>query len=350
MNVEQKTIDALNLELTIKMVADDYAPSRKKILKNYKRKAEFKGFRKGMVPDSLIEKVYGEQALVESVNEVVYEALNKHIKDNNLNVLGEPLASETQPEVQWVNGNEFSFVFDVALSPELSFEVESSDEIASYNVSASDEEKNKMIENVKKSYEERAKNTAAAAAAEAAAEEEEEEAAPVKSDEEIASEVEEMLKNRYKNEAEWKLNKDIRNYFVSKSAITLPEAFLKRWLFAVNKDKFTEEQMEKEFPAFLEDFKWQLVRGYLMRKFEFKIEQKDITDAAEDMVRYQYAMYGLSELPAEIVKNAANEILSDRKQIDRLVEQVEDTKVITKIKEIVSLKATEITSTQFNEL
>lgn len=339
MNVEQKTIDALNLELTIQMVADDYAPSRKKILKNYKRKAEFKGFRKGMVPDSLIEKVYGEQALVESVNEVVYEALNKHIKDNNLNVLGEPLASETQPEVQWVNGNEFSFVFDVALSPELSFEVESSDEIASYNVSASDEEKNKMIENVKKSYEKRAENT-----------EEGEEAAPVKSDEEIASEVEEMLKNRYKNEAEWKLNKDIRNYFVSKSAITLPEAFLKRWLFAVNKDKFTEEQMEKEFPAFLEDFKWQLVRGYLMRKFEFKIEQKDITDAAEDMVRYQYAMYGLSELPAEIVKNAANEILSDRKQIDRLVEQVEDTKVITKIKEIVSLKATEITSTQFNEL
>ena len=84
MNVEQKKIDALNIELTLNISAEDYAPAKKKRFANYKRKADFKGFRKGMVPASLIERVYGEQILAEAVNEVISESLNSFIKDNNL--------------------------------------------------------------------------------------------------------------------------------------------------------------------------------------------------------------------------------------------------------------------------
>lgn len=335
MNVEQKKIDALNIELTLNISAEDYAPAKKKRFSAYKRKADFKGFRKGMVPASLIERVYGEQILAESVNEVISEALNTYIKDNNLNVIGEPLSSETQPAIDWKDGNDFSFVFDIALTPEFELEVTSSDEVPSYNVSIAAEDKQPMIDSYKKYYEEqKAKD----------------ENAEVKSDDEIESEVTERLTNQYKDEADWRLNKDIRDYLVAKAGIELPEAFLKRWLLAVNGDKITQEDLDKEFPKFLEDYKWQLVRNYLMKKFDLKIENKDITDAAEAFVRYNYAMYGLPDVPAEILTEQVNNILGDRKQLDRILEQVEDQKVLAKVKESISLKPTEIGAAQFRSL
>ena len=154
MNVEQKKIDALNIELTLNISAEDYAPAKKKRFANYKRKADFKGFRKGMVPASLIERVYGEQILAEAVNEVISESLNSFIKDNNLNIIGEPLSSESQPAVEWKDGNAFTFLFDIALTPEFELEVAASDEIPSYTVTIAAEDKQPMIESYKKYYEE----------------------------------------------------------------------------------------------------------------------------------------------------------------------------------------------------
>ena len=97
MKIEQNRIDDLNLELTLAVTSEDYADSRKKKLNDYRKKAEIKGFRKGMVPMSLVEKMYGQSALVDSVNDVVAEGLNNFIRENNLRVLGEPLPSEDQP-------------------------------------------------------------------------------------------------------------------------------------------------------------------------------------------------------------------------------------------------------------
>ena len=76
MKIEQNRIDDLNLELTLAVTSEDYADSRKKKLNDYRKKAEIKGFRKGMVPMSLVEKMYGQSALVDSVNDVVAEGLN----------------------------------------------------------------------------------------------------------------------------------------------------------------------------------------------------------------------------------------------------------------------------------
>ena len=87
-----------------------------------------------------------------------------------------------------------------------------------------------------------------------------------------------------------------------------------------------------------------------MKKFDLKIEQKDVTDAAEAFVTYQYAMYGMSNLPAEILKDAVNNVLQDSKQVDRLIEQVEDQKVLAKIKEIITIKSTRISASKFREL
>ena len=148
MKVKEKKIDDLNRELTIEVAAADYAEIEKKKLADRRRTAEFKGFRKGMVPASLIKRVYGEQALVEAVNQVIGQALDKHINDKKLRILGEPLASEKQPEIEWADGNDFTFVFDLGLSPEVNVEVEKTDTVPSYTVSVAAKDKAPMIENM----------------------------------------------------------------------------------------------------------------------------------------------------------------------------------------------------------
>ena len=129
MKIEQNRIDDLNLELALTVVPEDYSDSKKKRLNEYRKKAEIKGFRKGMVPMSLVEKMYGQSALVDAVNDAIAEGLNNYIKENNLRVLGEPLPSEEHIQNEWNDGAELNFKFDVALNPEVSFELSSEDEI-----------------------------------------------------------------------------------------------------------------------------------------------------------------------------------------------------------------------------
>ena len=144
MKIEQNRIDDLNLELTLAVTSEDYADSRKKKLNDYRKKAEFKGFRKGMVPMSLVEKMYGQSALVDSVNDVISTALNNFIQENNLRVLGEPLPSEDQPETEWTAGNDFTFKFDIAQNPEISFELSKDDEVPYYTITVTEAAKKEM--------------------------------------------------------------------------------------------------------------------------------------------------------------------------------------------------------------
>ena len=329
MKLEKKQIDALNIELTLNVEQGDYAEIEHKKLAQRRKTADFKGFRKGMVPESLVRRVYGDQILAESVNEVISKGLQDFIDENKLNVLGEPLSSENQPEVEWKDGNDFKFVFDIATYPDFEVSAGKEDVVNKYTISATAKEKADMLKNLKKYYEDKKEE---------------------KSDEDIQKELDARLESEYAQQAEWRLTKDVRDYFVGKFKFDLPEAFMKRWLFEANGGKVSKEDIEKDFEGFLSDFRWQLIRNAFMRKFDFKVEQKDIQDAAVGFVHYQYAMYGMPSVPEEIVKEAVQNMMQDRKQIDRLVEQVEDTKVFGRLKEEITVKAKKITSEKFREL
>ena len=328
MNVTKNQIDDLNLELVLDVAAEDYAPIKKKKLNERRKTAEFKGFRKGMVPMSLVERVYGPNALVDAVNEIISEQLDKFIRENSLNIIGEPITGKNQKEVDWEDGKDFEFVFDMALNPEVKVEVTKDDEVNEYNITVTEKAKKEMKDNLRK-YDESKKD---------------------KTDEELEEEVVNYLKNNYKQESAYRLSKDIRDYLVQKAGLTLPEEFLKRWLTLMNKDKVDEETIEKEFPAFLQDYRWQLVCGHLMDSLGLKIEQKDIQEAAESYVRYQYAMYGMGGVPDEIVKENAKNVLTDEKQFNRVIEQVEDNKVLDAVKGIIKITPKRISVDKFRAL
>jgi len=329
MKVKAKKSDDLNLQLTIEVAAADYAEIERKKLADLRRKADFKGFRKGMVPASMIKRVYGEQVLVDSVNQVVGEAMDKHIKDKKLRILGEPLAAEKQPEIEWTDGNDFSFVFDLGLSPEIQVEVEAADTVPSYSVTLSAKDKAPLLENLKKYYEEKKEE---------------------KSDAELDKEVTERMRAENKSEAEWRLTKDIRRFYIEKAGVRLPEDFLKRWLLFSNEGRLKPEDLDRDFPGFTEDLKWQLVRGYFMNKFGFKVDENDLREQAMNLARYQFSMYGMNDVADEMLQDMALRMLQDQRQVDRLVEQAEDQKVMGKIKETITLKPTKISMVKFSEL
>ena len=323
--------EKLTVELTLTVEAADYAEAERKKLADFRRRADIKGFRKGNVPMSLVQRLYGDQALVEAVNEKIGEGLQNYIDENKLHVLGEPLSSANQKEIEWKSGSDFEFVFDIAVAPEVKVAVEKTDEIVKYNITPMAKEKEEMTKNLTKYYEEK------------------KEGEP-KSAEDITAEVEDRLKDNYAQEAEWRLSKDIRDFYVAKSGVELPEEFLKRWLVEANKGKVSAEDVEKEFDGFVQDFKWQLVRGSLMKDWGFDVSQDEVLEAAKAFITYQYAMYGIGNVPEDMIQEAVKNVLQDQKQVDRLVEQVEDQKVMGKIKETVAFKAKKISSDKFRAL
>lgn len=437
MKLEKNQIDALNLQVTLNVAKEDYEAAEKKLLNERRRTADFKGFRKGMAPMSLIQRVYGEQALVESVNKVLSSGLNDFIKDNNLRIVGEPLASEDQPEIEWKSGNDFTFKFDIATTPEVSFEISKEDKVPYYVINITEEAKKEMKENMLKQAGslqdgEKAKeedfviadmsngeksvegtyisvrnvsgearklfigakpgdefdvNVNEAFADETdrasmlkvkkedleglnpvfhvkivnvktfvAAEESQEVfdklfgEGKVHNSEEFDKAVSDKLADNYKQEADYRLSKDLRDYFIKKADIALPEAFLKRWLLQTNEGKFSMEEIEKEFDAFLADFRWQMTRSFIMDKYGLKIEEKDMQEAAEAYVAYQYAMYGMGDVPQDMISNSAKQVLTDERQVRNIAENVETQKVISALKENISLQNKKISVEKFREL
>ena len=87
-----------------------------------------------------------------------------------------------------------------------------------------------------------------------------------------------------------------------------------------------------------------------MKKFELQISADDLKDAAKAFVTYQYAMYGIGNVPQEMIDEAVNNVLHDQKQVERLAEQVEDQKVLDKIKSVITLKSKKISAEKFKEL
>ena len=109
MNVSLQNIDKVSAQLTVKLEKADYQEKVDKSLKSFRQKAQMPGFRKGMVPMSLVKKMYGKSVIAEEVNKVLQEAVYNYIKENKVNMLGEPLLtkknSRLSTSIQWKNSS-----------------------------------------------------------------------------------------------------------------------------------------------------------------------------------------------------------------------------------------------------
>ena len=111
MNIQIENKEGLNAILKLKIEKEDYEKRVEDVLKDYRKQANMPGFRPGMVPYGLIKKKFGKHVLVEEINKIVSESVSKHIYDEKLKILGDPLPNtEEQPFIDWDSQEEFEFV------------------------------------------------------------------------------------------------------------------------------------------------------------------------------------------------------------------------------------------------
>ena len=437
MKVTKNQVDDLNMTVSIALDKADWAEPRKKKLNEYRRNADIRGFRRGMAPMSLIEKIHGGQALGEAVNTLVTDALNGFIDENKLNLLGEPLPSEKQSDNDWENPDAFVFDFDLAIAPEVSLTVSAEDKIPYYNVTVtaaalkdykhgllkqfgqlesadkskeddfiiadfvSGEQKvegayvalRSMADDVKKNFVGLKKDDVkqvdivktftneADRAAMFHVKKEELETLPAewtmtvkdiktfvdapltqatfdqvfgegkcKDEAEFDAKVKERLQAEYAQESDYRFMIDAKEYLIDKAGIRLPDAFMKRWIKAANGDKFTMEQIEAEYDLFAKDFRWNMIRTKLMKDQDLKVTKEDVMKQAESVAAYQFAMYGMQNVPQEHLTSYAERMLADREQADRILEKVQDDLVLTFVRKTATLEKKKISLEKMREL
>jgi len=437
MKVTNNPVDDLNMTVSIALDKNDWAEPRKKKLNEYRRNADIRGFRRGMAPMSLIEKIHGGQALAEVVNTLVTDALNKYIEDNKLNLIGEPLPSEKQSDNNWDDPDTFCFDFDLAVAPEVNLTVTADDKIPYYNVTVtkealkdyrhgllkqfgqlesadtskaddfviadfvSGEQKvegayvalRSMPEEVKKDFVGLKKDDTrtvdivktfpneADRAAMFHVKKEELGTLPVewtmtvkdiktfvdapltqatfdqifgegncKDEEEFEAKVKERLQAEYARESDYRFMIDAKEYLIDKAAIQLPDAFMKRWIKTANDNKFTMEQIEAEYDLFAKDFRWNMIRTKIMKDQDMKVAKEDVMKQAMSMASYQFAMYGMQNVPEEHLTKYAEQMLADRQQAERIIENVEDDIVLTWVRKTATLEKKKISLEKMREL
>ena len=149
MNITIENIDALNAVVTVNIEKEDYNDKVTKILTDYKKTANIPGFRKGHVPLGLVKKQYGKAVLVDEVNKLLQESLNKYLVEEKLDILGNPLP-RMQEEFDW-DAESFSFEFELGLAPEFNVDLQEN-AITQYNIVADDKMIDGQIENIRKQY------------------------------------------------------------------------------------------------------------------------------------------------------------------------------------------------------
>ncbi len=449
MKIVKENIDNLNAVIRMTVEKEDYEQKVDKKLREHRKSASLKGFRAGKVPLGLIKKMYGKSVLGEEVNAVISENLMSYIRDEKLNILGEPLGNETeQKEIDFDSQTEFEFIFDIGLAPEVSIELTKEQKFPYYKIKADEKLVEDSMDRYAYQYGEQKKteivaeddvvyceiaeindageivegglfiekapvsvktikeeaitaqfiganvnevlnfditkaftndadmaalfNVEQATLAETVkskkfnftikeilhftkAEINQElfdkafGAETVKSEEEFKAKVEEQVASQFTKDSDYRFSFDTKEKLISETEIALPDDFLKRWIKRSD-EKLTDDVIAKEYGAFAETLRWELIRNNILKSTELKVEEADLKTAAIEVTKAQFAQYGMANLPDEQYEKYAEDLLKEEKQRKNLWETASDIKVLAHIKETVSLDEKALTVDEFKKL
>jgi FKBP-type peptidyl-prolyl cis-trans isomerase (trigger factor) len=287
----------------------DYAPEVEKQLREMRRKANVPGFRPGMVPMAIINKMYRRGTVAEQAYRKANQAVFKHLEDNKIAILGDVMPSDEQGTLDFENGaTEHEFVFEAAPAPEVSLTVDSSDKLVHYTIE------------------------------------------PSKQMKEADGYDETRTKEALARESEFFMSIQLKNLLLAKANLKLPEPFLKNWLFAMNEGKFTMEQIEAEFPAFLRMMSWDLVARHFVTTLNIEVKQDDMMNEAKSIARMQFAQYGMADVPEETIEGFAKNILGMKEEAQRVYDRVRENMIIAAVKPMVKISEKKVSFEEFQKI
>lgn len=449
MNITLNNIDPVNATIKIDVAKADYTNEVDNALKNIRKTATIDGFRKGMVPKSRVQQMYGKSVLVDEINKLVSNKLYDYIRDNKLNILGEPLPGQgEQKALDFDNQQDYEFVFDIALAPEIDAKLTKSDKLPYYTIQVSDEMIDRQINSFKANYgtyeqvdiiegkdmgkgllveldengepkeggirqeeavlmpsymkdeEEKGKfmgakvnsviifnpnkayegnETELSSFLKISKEEVKDytgnfsfelkeitrykeaemgeefydkvfEPGTVKTEEEFRGKIKEMIEQQMAPEADYRFILDARKALEEKAAdVQFPDAFLKRWLVSSNPER-TEESIETDYPKIIADLKFHLIKEQLVKDNGIKVEAADVQEYAKRATRAQFAQYGMTNIPDQLLENYSQEMLKKEETVRNLIDKAVEDKLIEVLKEQATLETKEISVEDFQKL
>ena len=436
LNTEQRPDGVMILKALV--AAADYAPEVEKSLREYRRKANVPGFRPGMVPMGIINKMYRKGTVAEQAYRKANEAVFKYLEDNKIAIMGDVMPSDQQGELDFgSDAAEHEFVFEVGVAPEVNITLDKGDKLTYYKikpakemregyrgnftrrfgrledvdkvtgdealevtldngtitaddayiglVSMSEEERKPfkgkktgeaMIVNVREIY----KNPAQLASTLGVKQDELDGIAPeftatIKrirrfAEPEMNEEffkmafpdgkvtdaagfdkyIDDALAADLARDSDYLLSIQLKNHLLAKANLKLPEQFLKNWLFAVNEGKFTMEQIEADFAAFLRMMAWDLILKHFASTLGLEVTQDDMMVEAKAMAQMQFAQYGMSSVPDETLEGYAKSILGNREEAQRIYDRVREDKIVTALKPLATITEKSVSRDEFQKI
>ena len=448
MNITFENPDKINGQLTITVEKEDYQEQVEKTLKNYRKRAQVPGFRPGMVPMGMIKKQYGTAVKVEEINRLLGDKLMEYIRENKIQMLGEPLPSEKQEPQDLEQDGPFTFMFDIAVAPEFKAELTGRDKVDYYTITVDDklidqqvqmyasqggefvkadvfsgndtltgdlrqldkkgntleggittesgmimpayikdEAQKKLFDgckpgdiitfNPKKAYPD---NDAEVAALLKVDKEQVKDLdsdfsyqvteirhfqpaevnqqlfdrvfgeGTVTDEKSFRQKIADSLQAQLVQNSDYKFLLDIRAHMEKKvGKLEFPEALLKRVMLQNNKDKGADF-VEKNFEGSINELKWHLIKEQLVAAQEVKVEEADLKAVAKEVVRQQFAQYGMANVPEDVLEQYADEQMKKRENLDNYVDRAVDQKLMEKLKTVVKLNEKKVTLDEFNKM
>jgi FKBP-type peptidyl-prolyl cis-trans isomerase (trigger factor) len=305
-----------------------------------------------MVPEALVKKMYGPSIIIDVVNRIVSKQLEKHIKDNSLSILGQPIptavSSSKKNKADWENPADFSFWFEVAFVPTLSFSLK--DTTATYyDIQADDETIDRQIESLKTRF---------------ASDEKEvtldddffKKAFPdgsVNSEKEMREKIRADIEQFYTYDADRVFSKNVFTAIAEKTDTGIPKEFLSRWIEFHNEGKelLSKEQIENHFDEYDNSLKKQLIESQIIKEEGIKIEKEDLrTFYKEDVLSKYYPPDPENPAIQEQIEEITDGALAEQKNVHQLYDMLLDKRILAVFKEKVEAKHEKITFNKFMEI
>ena len=166
--------------------------------------------------------------------------------------------------------------------------------------------------------------------------------------EKFSEKIKEQIAEQYAKNADMRFLVDLREYLEKKVGdLTFPDELLKRILKAQLKDG---DKVDEQYDDDIKALKWHLIKEKLVEQLGIKVEDEDVKNTAKNLARMQFAQYGMLDIPEEYIENSAQEILKNKKQLDRLIDMCIDDKITAEAKQIVKLATKDVTFDEFSKL
>ena len=172
----------------------------------------------------------------------------------------------------------------------------------------------------------------------------------ITSEEELDKFLSSEIESELGREADFLFTIRVRNFLMEKLALQMPADFLKRWLYVINEGKFTKEDIEKDFDAFLKMFTWNYIQKHFIQTYELRVSDEEAQAEAKEFAKAQFAQYGMPSAPEEMIENFSKQILENKEQGQKIYEKLYEAKVVEYVKSQIKVSNKSVSAEEFAKL